>query len=215
MKSKINLPKPWHKFQRGIKIIPELKETNIFVFFIFILALLLIYLLAIYCAISNYELYINLLRDNGLGEQLAIFFTIIGAILFGLAYFRHTRPKSLMFPVLSVLVLFAINGVVYRLVEFYFLGVPLLLFIMPRLHDALIKLKVPIASPATAFLTLLNYLLFTYCFEGFVGIHGELGSGVINYGEVFETGFKLIVLYFSLECFSRGLTWTNTERVLP
>ena len=191
-----------------------MKRINPATFLIFSAVLLCIYGLAIYCAVFNHELYLNLLEDGGRVEQLAIIFTVISAILFILSFFKHTQPKSFLFLVFSILVIFAINGVVYRLIEFYFLGIPLLLFILPRLHDGLIKLKVPVASPATAFLTLLNYLLFTYCFEGFVGLHGDLGRGLINYGEMFETGFKLVVLHFSLECFTRGVTWTSTEEVL-
>ena len=191
-----------------------LNKANLIPFYVFIVLLSLLYGLVIYSALFNRVLYLNLLADGGGVELLAIIFTVIAAILFSLSYFKHTQPKPIPFLVLAVLVPFAINGVVYRIVEFFFLGIPLLIFIKPRLHNYLIKLRLPIASPATAFLILLNYLLFTYCFEGLVGIHGDLSLGVINYGEIFETGFKLIVLYFSLECFTRGLTWINDEEIV-
>lgn len=191
-----------------------LNKENPIPFYVFILLLSSLYGLAIYSALFNRGLYLSLLEDGGGVELLAVVFTIIAAILFCFSYFRHTQPKPIPFLVLAVLVPFAINGVVYRIIEFFFLGIPLLIFIMPRLHQGLIKLKLPLASPATAFLILLNYLFFTYCFEGFVGIHGDLGLGIINYGEIFETGFKLIVLYFSLECFTRGLTWVNDEDIV-
>ena len=191
-----------------------LNKGNQIPFYVFIFILFSLYGLVIYSALFNQGLYRRLLEDGGGVELLAIIFTVIAAILFGISYFRHSQPKSIPFLLLAVVVPFAINGVVYRIVEFFFLGITLLIFILPRLHRALLKLKLPIPSPATAFLVLLNYLLFTYCFKGFVSLHGYLGYGEINYGEIFETGFRLIVLYFALECFTRGLTWVKDEEIV-
>jgi hypothetical protein len=100
-----------------------------------------------------------------------------------------------------------VNGVVYVCLDLYLIGVPLLLFIIKRFRCLLLRFKIPIPSPATAFLAFLNYLLFKYFFEGFLNHHGNLGQGEINYGEMFETGIELTLLFFAFECFSRGVTW--------
>jgi hypothetical protein len=103
-----------------------------------------------------------------------------------------------------------VNGIVYVGLDLYFIGVPLLLFVIKDLHSFLVKLKIPIPSPATAFLMFFNYLLFTYFFEGFLDHRGTLGAGEINYGEMLETGIELAFLFFAIECFTRGITWART-----
>lgn len=100
-----------------------------------------------------------------------------------------------------------VNGVVFVGIDLYLIGLPLLLFVVKNLHKSLSKFRIPIPSPATAFLAFLNYLLFTYFFEGFLNHHGTLGQGEINYGEMLETGIELTLLFFAIECYSRGMTW--------
>ena len=104
-----------------------------------------------------------------------------------------------------------VNGVVYVGLDLFLIGLPLLIFISKDLHGFLLKLGIPIPSPATAFLTFLNYLLFTYFIEGFLRHHGSLGAGEINYGEIFETGLELTLLFFAYECLYRGLSWIESD----
>jgi hypothetical protein len=153
------------------------------------------------------EAFSYLFSDNGPIELLAVLFTIIAVTFFVWAYIRQ-RPRSTFWYLLfSALVIFGLNGVMYIGLEIYFIGLPLLLFIVKGLHRHLVRLKIPIPSPATAFLTLYNYLLFTYCLEGFVNHQVDLVHGSINYRELFETGSRLAVMFFAFECWSRGITW--------
>jgi len=100
-----------------------------------------------------------------------------------------------------------VNGVVYTGLDLYLIGLPLLILVVSGLHKLLLKFKIPIPSPAVAFLAFINYFLFTYIFEDLLLRHGNLGQGVINYGEMIETGIELTLFLFAFECFNRGLTW--------
>ncbi|MGV7222958.1 MAG: hypothetical protein ACQ9MH_15690 [Nitrospinales bacterium] len=104
-----------------------------------------------------------------------------------------------------------VNGVAYMCFEFYMVGVPLLILIYHNFHKYLVRYRVPVPSPATAFLTFINYVLYRYFFKGLLLYHGSLGRGEINFGEIMETGIEIIFLYFSYECYSRGTTWLKKE----
>lgn len=177
------------------------------VFGICSLALAGIYTITIYAGVSDRDFYVYLLSDRGPVEILAILFTMFAAVLFGAAYFKHKSQRVILFLVFALLVLFVLNGIVLVGLEFYFVGIPLLILLSKDLHGLLLRLRIPLPSPATAFLMLLNYLLFTYLFEGVMINYANLEQGSINYKELFETGIKLVVLFFSFECFSRGTNW--------
>ena len=100
-----------------------------------------------------------------------------------------------------------VNGVVYTSLDLYLIGLPLLVAVVSGLHRLLLRFRIPIPSPAVAFLAFFNYFLFTYVFEDILLKHGNLGQGSINYGEMIETGIELSLFLFAFECFSRGLTW--------
>ena len=100
-----------------------------------------------------------------------------------------------------------VNGVVYTGLDLYLIGLPLLVVVVSGLHTLLLRFKVPIPSPAVAFLAFFNYFLFAYFFEDLLLEHGNLGQGSVNYGEMIETGIELSLFLFAFECFSRGLTW--------
>jgi hypothetical protein len=177
------------------------------VFWISTLILFGCYALTIYAWISNHDFYVNLVSDNGVVEILSLIFSILSALFFGTSYFKHRPNRSYFFLIYSLLVVFTVNGIVITALQFYFIGIPLLTFVVKDLHGLLLRYNIPIPSPATAFLTLLNYLLFTYCLEGFIYNFGSHGQAAMNYGELFQAGTKLVVLYFSVECFRRGTTW--------
>ena len=106
-----------------------------------------------------------------------------------------------------------VNALVYAGLGLYLIGLPLLVFIEHRIHSFLIKVKIPIPSPATAFLAFVNYFLFTSFFEKFLAHQGKLGQGEINYGELLETGLELALFYFAFECLNRGITWLEDNEV--
>jgi hypothetical protein len=99
-----------------------------------------------------------------------------------------------------------INGVAFVGLDLYLIGIPLLVLLVRNLHGLLLKFRIPIPSPATAFLAFLNYFLFTYFFERYLHHHGKLVQGYINYGEMLEFGIELTLLLFAFECFTRGIT---------
>jgi hypothetical protein len=165
------------------------------------------YAISIYAAVFNRALFEFLLSESGPVESLATLFILLSTILFGASYFRHKQQGVLLFLIFSVLVLFVLNGAILIGLQFYFIGVTLLLFVFKDMHSLLLRLKIPVPSPATAFLALINYLLFSYFFEEFLQLSGNLGQTKTNYNELFETGIKLSVLFFAFECFSRGITW--------
>ena len=102
-----------------------------------------------------------------------------------------------------------VNEIMYVCIEFYLLGIALLVAIFKSLHTLLVKLKVPIPSLGTAFLIFINGLLFTYFFKFTLEYHNLLGVKVVNFTEIYETGIELSLLFFSLECCKRGTTWLN------
>lgn len=106
-----------------------------------------------------------------------------------------------------------INEIMYVCLEFYLLGIALLVVVFKPLHTLFVKLRVPIPSLATGFLIFINGLLFTYFFKFTLGSYNLLGMRVVNFTEIYETGIELSLLFFSLECCTRGTTWlTNINR---
>ncbi len=91
------------------------------------------------------------------------------------------------------------------------LGIGLLVLVYKELHTLLVRYRVPIPSPATAFLIFANYLMFTYLFKFLLSYYGLLGMKVVNFTEIYETGIEITLLFFSLECFHRGTTWMEQD----
>ena len=209
------------------------------------------YLFTFYAGLSDRELFIKLLSEDGPLENIATICTLLAAIIFGLSYFKHRQSKPIFFLLFSLLLFLVfmeeiswgqrvfgiatpdsikylnaqgeinlhnytpiykyVNDVVYLCLDLYFIGFPLLLFIIKDLNRFLLKFKLPIPSPATALLAFLNYLLFNYFFEPILAHRGILGHGKINYGEMLETGIELTLLLFSIECFYRGISWLKFD----
>jgi len=104
-----------------------------------------------------------------------------------------------------------VNEFIYTCLEFYLVGVLLLGLIFKNVHTILVRYRVPIPSPATAFLVFINVLMFTYLFKFPLSYYDLLGRGVVNFTEIYETGIEIALLYFSLECFHRGTTWLEHD----
>lgn len=104
-----------------------------------------------------------------------------------------------------------INELFYVCLEFYLLGVPLLVLIFNNLNNLLVRYRVPIPSAATAFLVFVNTLMFVYFFQFPLSYYDLLGTRVVNFTEIYETGIEIALLFFSLECFHRGTTWLDHD----
>ena len=102
-----------------------------------------------------------------------------------------------------------VTEIMYVCLDFYLLGIALLVAIFKSLHTLLAKLRVPIPSLATAFLIFINGLLFTYFFKFTLDYYNLLGMNVVNFTEIYETGIELALLFFSVECCKTGTTWLN------
>jgi len=104
-----------------------------------------------------------------------------------------------------------INELIYVCLEFYLLGISLLVLIFNDLNNLLLRYRVPIPSAATAFLVFINFLMFVYFFQFPLSYYDLLGRRVVNFTEIYETGIEIALLFFSLECFHRGTTWLDHD----
>jgi hypothetical protein len=107
-----------------------------------------------------------------------------------------------------------INELFYVCLEFYLVGIFLIVLIFKDLHTLLLRYRVPIPSAATAFLVFINFLMFVYFFQFPLSYYDLLGTRVVNFTEIYETGIEISLLFFALECFHRGTTWLNHEDVM-
>jgi hypothetical protein len=102
-----------------------------------------------------------------------------------------------------------INKIAYAGLQFYLVGIVLLTLIFKKLYSTFLKFQIPIPSPATALLMCANYFLYYDLFLSLASRFGYHGKVTVNYVELYEAGIELSLLFFSIECFYRGITWIN------
>ena len=104
-----------------------------------------------------------------------------------------------------------VNRVMYPALHLYLVWIPLLCLIFTRVHTLLLRFKIPLASPATALLMCINYLLFNDVFLFLSSRFGYMGTGKVNYVELYEAGIEVCLLYFAIECYVRGVSWLESS----
>ena len=220
-------------------------------FLLFLFIIISCYIITTFASITNKELYLFLLKEDGPIENFATVSVLMASLLFLIAYFKHANPsKNIVYLCFSLVLLLLfleeiswgqrifsidtpdllervnaqkeinihnfkpiykhINIVSYAVLQFYLVGIVLLTLIFEKLYQVIVKLKLPVPSPATAFLMCANYFLYHDFFLMLASRFGYHGKVTVNYVEIYEAGIELSLLFFSIECLSRGLSWRET-----